>query len=79
MEVPRLNAALDDELSKRPLELDGAGYFIIYVDRCVGGSWAGDTNTKPGMPHSSAFLLRARLAVLQGAARDRSRILYEHH
>eukprot|EP00887_Chlorella_sp_A99_P002387 scaffold10.g2387.t1 len=32
-EVPRLDAALDDELSRRPLELDPAGYFIIYVDR----------------------------------------------
>ena len=32
-EVPRWDAALDDELSKRPLELDAAGYFIIEVDR----------------------------------------------
>jgi len=32
-EVPRLDAAVDDELSKRPLDLDPAGYFIIKVDR----------------------------------------------
>lgn len=31
-EVPRLDPALDDELSKRPLQLDAAGYFIIRVD-----------------------------------------------
>ena len=32
-EVPRLNAELDDELSKRPLSLDAAGYFVIRIDR----------------------------------------------
>jgi hypothetical protein len=32
-EVPRLDPELDDELSKRPLELDAAGYFIIKLDR----------------------------------------------
>ena len=32
-EVPRLDAGLDDELSKRPLSLDAAGYFIIKLDR----------------------------------------------
>lgn len=31
--MPRLDAALDDELSRRPLELDPAGYYIIRVDR----------------------------------------------
>lgn len=25
--------AIDDELSKRPLDLDPAGYFVIYLDR----------------------------------------------
>ncbi|KAI7843616.1 hypothetical protein COHA_002856 [Chlorella ohadii] len=35
-EVPRWDAALDDELSKRPLDLDAAGYFIIKVDREAG-------------------------------------------
>jgi dihydropteroate synthase len=25
--------AIDDELSKRPIDLDPAGYFIIYIDR----------------------------------------------
>jgi len=34
--VPRWDAALDDELSKRPLDLDAAGYFIIKVDREAG-------------------------------------------
>ena len=32
-EMPRLDAALDDRLSGRPLQLDAAGYFIIKVDR----------------------------------------------
>ena len=32
-EVPRIDPALDDELSKRPLNLDAAGYFIIKIDR----------------------------------------------
>jgi hypothetical protein len=32
-EVPRLDAALDDRLSQRPLQLDAAGYFIIKLDR----------------------------------------------
>lgn len=32
-EVPRLDAGVDDELSKRPLSLDAAGYFIIKLDR----------------------------------------------
>jgi hypothetical protein len=32
-EVPRLDAALDDLLSRRPLQLDAAGYFIIKIDR----------------------------------------------
>ena len=31
-ELQQLNAALDDELSRRPLQLDPAGYFIIWVD-----------------------------------------------
>lgn len=35
-EVPRWDTALDDELSKRPLDLDAAGYFIIKVDREAG-------------------------------------------
>lgn len=32
-QVPRLDSQLDDALSNRPLELDPAGYFIIFVDR----------------------------------------------
>ena len=32
-ELPRLDAALDDRLSLRPLQLDAAGYFIIKLDR----------------------------------------------
>ena len=32
-EVPRLDAALDDRLSQRPLSLDPAGYYIIRLDR----------------------------------------------
>ncbi len=32
-EVARLDAAVDDQLSRRPLELDAAGYFIIKIDR----------------------------------------------
>lgn len=35
-QLPQANAVLDDELSKRPLELDAAGYFIILVDREAG-------------------------------------------
>ncbi|PRW39253.1 pterin-binding family [Chlorella sorokiniana] len=35
-EVPRWDAALDNELSKRPLDLDAAGYFIIKLDREAG-------------------------------------------
>jgi hypothetical protein len=35
-EVPRWDAALDDELSRRPLELDPAGYFIVKLDRAAG-------------------------------------------
>ena len=31
--MPRLDAALDDLLSRRPLQLDAAGYFIIKIDR----------------------------------------------
>lgn len=31
--MPRLDAALDDRLSQRPLQLDAAGYFIIKLDR----------------------------------------------
>jgi hypothetical protein len=32
-EVPRLDGELDDELSKRPLDLDAAGYYLIKIDR----------------------------------------------
>jgi hypothetical protein len=32
-EVPRLDSELDDELSRRPLELDSSGYFLIKLDR----------------------------------------------
>ena len=32
-EVPRLDAAVDDSLSNRPLALDSGGYFIIKLDR----------------------------------------------
>lgn len=32
-QLPQTDASLDDELSKRPLELDAAGYFIIKVDQ----------------------------------------------
>lgn len=32
-EVRRLDPELDDELSKRPLNLDAAGYYLIRIDR----------------------------------------------
>jgi hypothetical protein len=32
-EVPRIDAELDDELSKRPLDLDAAGYYVIRIDK----------------------------------------------
>ncbi len=32
-EVPSLNKEVDDQLSRRPLQLDEAGYFIIRLDR----------------------------------------------
>lgn len=35
-QLPQADAALDDKLSSRPLELDAAGYFIIKVDREAG-------------------------------------------
>lgn len=31
--MPRADAALDDRLSQRPLQLDPAGYYIITIDR----------------------------------------------
>ena len=34
-EVPRIDAELDDELSKRPLDLDAAGYYVIRIDKTV--------------------------------------------
>ena len=35
-EVPRIDKVLDDKLSKRAIELDPKGYFIIKVDRLSG-------------------------------------------
>jgi len=32
-EIPRLDPELDDELSKRPLNLDAAGYYLIRIDK----------------------------------------------
>jgi hypothetical protein len=32
-EVPRLDPDLDDELSKRPLNLDAAGYYLIRIEK----------------------------------------------
>ena len=34
--MPQANAALDDDLSKRPLELDDGGYYIVSVDKGSG-------------------------------------------
>ena len=31
--LPQLNRGIDEDLSKRPLKLDAAGYFLIKVDR----------------------------------------------
>lgn len=35
-DLRRQAQAIDDELSQRPLDLDPAGYFIIYLDRPAG-------------------------------------------
>ncbi len=50
--LPQLQAAVDDELSRRPLELDPCGYFIVLLDREaqeIVVEWYTNTINKNGM------------------------------
>ena len=65
-------AAIDDKLSKRFLELDPAGYFIIYLDREAGlicaKHFSNEVNEQ-GLDHAAYLgreLMRAELALATG-------------
>jgi hypothetical protein len=54
-----LDAALDDELSRRPLALDAAGYFIIRVDseaRELVADWYTNSINEQGVAGSGAVI-----------------------
>lgn len=70
-EVPHLDAALDDELSRRPLALDPAGYFIIKVDRGAGelvADFYTNTINEQGAPGCCCASCRALVWAAGGCA-----------
>lgn len=84
-EVPRLDATLDDELSKRLLQLDPAGYFIIYVDRqasaksILGGMMGTALEETGAAAHAERTgEQRCPIMSMQGGAGDRGTILHKH-